>query len=132
MLHYVLLIGGIIVAVAGIIGFLITFRRSRKFAVLAHGEVTDIHEDVDMTNDGKKVTNYVPIVKFTANDEEISDMLNLRSKRKKKFKVGNKIDIYYNANNPKSFIAAKTRNALLGPIVLMIIGIAGILVSFFK
>ena len=132
MLHYVLLFGGIVVAAAGLVGLLLTLRRKRVFNVLANAEIVDIHEDVDMTNDGKKVTNYVPVVSFTANEEEIRDMLNIRSQRKKKYKVGNKIDIYYNPKNPKSYIAAKTRNALAAPIVLLVIGAAGIVASFFK
>ena len=132
MLHYVLLFGGIVVAAAGLIGFLLTLRRKRVFNVLANAEIVDIHEDVDMTNDGKKVTNYVPVVSFTANEEEIRDMLNIRSQRRKKYKVGNKIDIYYNPKNPKSYIAAKTRNAMVAPITLLVIGAAGIVASFFK
>lgn len=132
MLHYVLLFGGIVLCVAGVGGFLLTLRRKKVFNVLANAEIVDIHEDVDMTNDGKKVTNYVPVVSFTANEEEIRDMLNIRSQRKKKYKVGNKIDIYYNPKNPKSYIAAKTRNAIAVPIVLAVIGVAGIVASFFK
>ena len=132
MLHYVLLFGGIVLGVAGIGGLLLTLRRKKVFNVLANAEIVDIHEDVDMTNDGTKVTNYVPVVSFTANEEEIRDMLNIRSQRKKKYKVGNKIDIYYNPKNPKSYIAAKTRNAIVVPIILTAIGVAGIVASFFK
>lgn len=132
MLHNVLLIGGAVIALAGLIGMVLAFRRKRTFAVLANAEIVDVHEDVDMNDSGKKVTNYVPVVSFMANEEEIRDMLNIRSGRKKKFKVGNKIDIYYNPKNPKRYIAAKTRNAIAIPVCLMVVGIAGVIASFFQ
>ncbi|MBO4280247.1 MAG: DUF3592 domain-containing protein [Lachnospiraceae bacterium] len=132
MLHNVLLIGGAAIALAGLIGMVLAFRRKRTFAVLANAEIVDVHEDVDMNDSGKKVTNYVPVVSFMANEEEIRDMLNIRSGRKKKFKVGNKIDIYYNPKNPKRYIAAKTRNAIAIPVCLMVVGIAGVIASFFQ
>ncbi len=132
MLHNVLLIGGAVIALAGLIGMVLAFRRKRTFAVLANAEIVDVHEDVDMNDSGKKVTNYVPVVSFMANEEEIRDMLNIRSGRKKKFKVGNKIDIYYNPKNPKRYIAAKTRNAIAIPVCLMVVGIAGVIASFFR
>lgn len=129
-MEYVCLYGGIALLLFGLIGMLLSFLRKRRFAVLAKAEIVDIHEDVDMTNNGKKVTNYVPVVSFTANEEEIRDMLNIRSGRKKKFKVGNKIDIYYNPQNPKQYIAAVTRNALVVPVASLVLGIAGV-VAFF-
>ena len=75
-MEYVCLYGGIALLLFGLIGMLLSYLKKRKFAVLAKAEIVDIHEDVDMTNNGKKVTNYVPVVSFTANEEEIRDMLN--------------------------------------------------------
>lgn len=111
---------GLILIIFGIVVFVITLNNHDYIKIEA--TVTDVREEQETNTDAdgtSTTTIYNITVNYTVDGKEYAGNLDNVSKQK----VGDKIDIYYNPEDPNQITQTKS---LILPIVIIVAGIASL------
>ena len=83
---------------------------------------------------GRRTTHYAPIVEFTANGQTVRATADVDSIFSGKYKDGETLEIRYNPDNPEEIVVQgkSFRSGVLGGGLLILVGIAGLVLSFMK
>ena len=111
---------GIILIVFGVITFIINSKNQNYIKIEA--TVIDVKEEIEtnVDNEGTDNTIYNVTLKYTVDKKEYTQTLDNVSKQK----VGDKIDIYYNPDDPNQITQTKS---LILPIGIILAGIASLI-----
>ena len=102
-------------------------KKRKKCTVLTEASLVEVRS---RTSRGRK--NYTPVYEFTAAGRHIrgdGDVLSSRSR--KKFQIGDSVDIVYNPDNPEEFRVPGKIGVLVCSLVLIAFGCCFIFVRFF-
>ena len=81
---------------------------------------------------GRRSTHYTPVVEFEADGETVQATADVDSIFPNKYKDGNELEIRYNPDQPNEIIVKgkSFRSGVLGGAFLILLGIAGLFLSF--
>lgn len=117
-MHYLLLCGGTALLIVAV-KLLITFLKVKKNR--AHIQANIVVVESWCSED---VMIYKPIVSFHSHHpQSITHESGVVTRSADKYKVGDKMDVFYNPNNPNDFIAYNPQVRLLTVIAIAAIGI---------
>lgn len=122
---------------AGLVAYGIwSFKSHSKFmqtAVRTMGKIVEVRTerrtDTDQDGYSSNYNAFIPVISFNVDGIEHSFVSTVESRSKRKYKVGNSIDIYYDPQNPANAKVKSTVNNWIMPFVIIIVGVMMIFIG---
>jgi len=125
----VLLIGIFFFAI-GVLLLVKEIKKKKNSTSAALAEVASYFTSVSSDEDGGETYSYFPVMRYYIAGkcyEQKSDT----GSGKKKYEIGQKVNILYNPDNPNEFMIEGDKNTFIAAVIGIILGLGAIILSFF-
>lgn len=125
------LIVGIVIALIGILSIKRNSNKKKRCSASARAVIVEVETDSEESEENtKKKYTYTPIFEFKADDDVIRKSGGVYSHNKKKYRVGDTEDVFYNPKKPKEFFVKGKDSGNAFGIALVLFGILVIAIAF--
>ena len=124
----------IISGVMLLVGFFMVFfvlRKRARCTLPVVATIVSVSESNDLDDEGRRTnTRYYPVFEFTVNGTTVRKISDVSSRRYRKYRVGEQMEVKVNPNKPKQFIVSGKSGNLFGGITLMVMAVLLAVVVF--
>ena len=125
-----LIIIAVLVLLAGVFIIWMSSKKKARCTAVTEAKVTKVKAKTEDTEEGKKESEYSAILEFEVGGKTYKGSAGKKTSNKRKYRVGDTYDVYYNPDKPKEFLVEGKSGGLFtgvlliaAAIVLAVIGI---------
>ena len=125
-----LIIIAVLAVLAGVLFIYLGKKKKERCTAVTQAKIVKVKEKTESTDEGKKESEYTAELEFEVGGKTYKGSAGKKSGNKRKYRVGDEYDVYYNPEKPKEFLVEGKSGGLFTGIIAILIGIVAAVLAF--